>query len=281
MYRLATYPNIDKAWQKISTRDFNGIIGGCYRNISTGELDEKLKRIVRPNSEILSNIIWMAKKFSAIPRRTRSKRNKELKEAADLCQALAEMINGDLDIKQIFSGVLTKYVRDTALENNEKKDKKAHVLMHYPYAKYRTEYLAERIGDLARAMPGSLASKEFRARYLDQLSKITEQSESEKYLEKYAEFLEVSLDRANFGLLLKTAQQNLLLCMNKEVKVSHPGRSDGGKKPYLIREISRLMMDVYGQPLDEMVALFVSALMDLKTPLTRDDVRPYRTGKNK
>ncbi|ACC74819.1 hypothetical protein PPMP20_37955 [Paraburkholderia phymatum] len=43
-----------------------------------------------------------------------------------------------------------------------------------------------------------------------------------------------------------------------------------------------MMLDLYGKPLDDIVALLVSAITDLPQPLTRDDIRPYlkRTGKN-
>jgi hypothetical protein len=56
----------------------------------------------------------------------------------------------------------------------------------------------------------------------------------------------------------------------------------GKLQPYLIRQLSAQMRALYGQPLDDTVALLVSAVLELPEPLSRDDIRPYlrSTGKN-
>jgi hypothetical protein len=64
-------------------------------------------------------------------------------------------------------------------------------------------------------------------------------------------------------------------------EIKQPGRAKSGIKAFLVRRLSDHMKWYYGQPFDEAVARIVSLVLDLPTPLTRDDVRPYtkRTGK--
>lgn len=58
-------------------------------------------------------------------------------------------------------------------------------------------------------------------------------------------------------------------------EIKQPGRKDQAIKAFLIRRLSAFMNHIYGQPLDDAVARTVSTVLDLQTPLTRDDVRPY------
>lgn len=64
-------------------------------------------------------------------------------------------------------------------------------------------------------------------------------------------------------------------------EIKQPGRAESAIKAFLVRRLSDHMEWYYGQPLDEAVARIVSLVLDLPTPLTRDDVRPYtkQTGK--
>ena len=64
-------------------------------------------------------------------------------------------------------------------------------------------------------------------------------------------------------------------------EIKQPGRKDAAIKPFLIRRLNEHMVWYYGQPLDEVVAQIVSTVLNLPTPLTRDDVRPYIAGPGK
>lgn len=87
----------------------------------------------------------------------------------------------------------------------------------------------------------------------------------------------------------KTSFQDLLdffiRSLNAEAKnpqeIKQPGRGEAAFKPFLIRRVSEHMLWLYGQPLDDAVALIVSIALNLQNPLTRDDVRPYVTGTGK
>lgn len=74
-------------------------------------------------------------------------------------------------------------------------------------------------------------------------------------------------------------------CLNAEAEspqeIKQPGRGEAAIKPFLIRRVSEHMFCLYGQPLDDAVAIIVSTALDLKNPLTRDNVRPYITGTGK
>jgi hypothetical protein len=58
-------------------------------------------------------------------------------------------------------------------------------------------------------------------------------------------------------------------------EIKQPGRAEAAVKPFLIRRLSRVMDYYCGQPLDDVVAKIVSIVLNLETPLTRDDIRPY------
>lgn len=60
-------------------------------------------------------------------------------------------------------------------------------------------------------------------------------------------------------------------------EIKQPGRGDTAFRAFLIRRISDYMMWCYGQPLDDVVARIISIILDI--PLTRDDIRPYVSGK--
>jgi hypothetical protein len=59
------------------------------------------------------------------------------------------------------------------------------------------------------------------------------------------------------------------------LEIKHPGRGESALRPFLIRRINAHMQWYYGQPLDDAVAQIVTTILELSTPLTRDDVRPY------
>lgn len=58
-------------------------------------------------------------------------------------------------------------------------------------------------------------------------------------------------------------------------EIKQPGRSADAIKPFLIRRISRYLIYYYGQPLHDIAAQIVSVVLDLQSPMTRDDIRPY------
>jgi len=57
--------------------------------------------------------------------------------------------------------------------------------------------------------------------------------------------------------------------------IKQPGRGDQALKAFLIRRVSSAFWSLYGQPLDEIAAQITTVVLNLETPLTRDDVRPY------
>lgn len=63
-------------------------------------------------------------------------------------------------------------------------------------------------------------------------------------------------------------------------RIKQPLRDDGGLRAALIRAIHDFFMNATNKPHDDAVAVLVTAGLDLDTPLTRDDIRPY-TGKKK
>lgn len=57
--------------------------------------------------------------------------------------------------------------------------------------------------------------------------------------------------------------------------IKQPGRGDQALKAFLIRRVSSVLRSLYGKPLDEIAAQIITVVLNLATPLTRDDIRPY------
>ena len=79
----------------------------------------------------------------------------------------------------------------------------------------------------------------------------------------------------NLTALLQLFADILHVEAEQPPEIKQPGRKGAAIKPFLIRRLNEHMVWCYGQPLDEVVARIVSIALDLPTPLTRDDVRPY------
>jgi hypothetical protein len=73
--------------------------------------------------------------------------------------------------------------------------------------------------------------------------------------------------------------QIMLETLEEEASISsdikQPGRGDRARKAFLIRRVSSTLYSLHEQPLDELAARIVTAVLNLQTPLTRDDIRPY------
>jgi hypothetical protein len=57
--------------------------------------------------------------------------------------------------------------------------------------------------------------------------------------------------------------------------IKQPGRGSGALKAFLIRRVSGTLWSLYRQPMDELAAQIITVVLNLQTPLTRDDLRPY------
>lgn len=79
----------------------------------------------------------------------------------------------------------------------------------------------------------------------------------------------------NLTTLLQIFSDILHVEAEQPPEIKQPGRKGAAIKPFLIRRLNEHMVWCYGQPLDEVVARIVTIVLDLPTPLTRDDVRPY------
>lgn len=77
--------------------------------------------------------------------------------------------------------------------------------------------------------------------------------------------------------LMRTFADMLEWDADQKPIILQPWRGDSEKRPYLIRGISEFFQSCFQRPLDDAVALIVSAILDLDPVLTRDDVRPYLT----
>lgn len=65
-----------------------------------------------------------------------------------------------------------------------------------------------------------------------------------------------------------------------QAEVKQPNRGDQ-IRPVLIRKLTKFFQCTFNQPYPETVAKIVSAALNLETPLSRDDIRPYIRGGDK
>ena len=83
------------------------------------------------------------------------------------------------------------------------------------------------------------------------------------------------VEHTMFQDLLKFFRARIDDLMVEKTLIAHPGRGDEGLQPYLIRELSKLMHMYFLKPMDNTVAILVSAILDLPVALDRDNIRPY------
>ena len=92
--------------------------------------------------------------------------------------------------------------------------------------------------------------------------------------EKY-EWLHDEISVTGMPELLTFYRDGLTNLAQEQPEIPQPGRPHGGLQPFLIRSLSSVMRRIYGQPLDDTVALLVYATLDLPEHLTRDTIRKY------
>ncbi len=75
--------------------------------------------------------------------------------------------------------------------------------------------------------------------------------------------------------LLESARAKVAELINVKPVIAQPGRKDNGRWPFLVRGLSESMRELFGQPLDNVVAMLASAVENRPVPLSREDIRPY------
>jgi hypothetical protein len=178
------------------------------------------------------------------PARTKLARDTQLRRAASLCDKLAKLIESDSDVAMSLAFLTTDYLDDC-------------------YSAARTAVGEDNAGFSYHSTRGPSSETTTGGSTLDDLARWgIEQNK-----------------RANLDDLLRLASAKISIATEWPIDDGYGGKLKNSYRSYITCAVSDLVKFYYGQPFDDAVALIVSAILDLKTPLKRDGVRPY-TGRN-
>ncbi|ALF88555.1 hypothetical protein RSUY_22280 [Ralstonia solanacearum] len=245
LVRLCAYSNeMQKAWRTISTMPARG--GGD------------------PAFSICSKISSTLGQFGDLPKRLPAQRKKSLSRVAKAVDDLLEAIESESEAQDSLEIALIEYLGGQNL-------------------KMRSDD-GEEIGvdeslDPFRALSPAIIP-------CDDTEGLEDSPHCSKPWHEWSSFdrygwLHDEVSMTGMAELLIFCRDRINALAQEPPKILQPGRPDGGLQPFLIRSLSNWMKRIYGQPLDDSVALLVSATLDLPEPLTREAIRPYLKGTGK
>ncbi|WP_374488934.1 hypothetical protein [Zoogloea sp.] len=256
LFRLLTHPDMELAWESLRRHPQSKKI---HANFVSWGFEEALWWHVRD----------CFNQFRIISKRTAQEKKKSMLRVARAARDLVEAIREDPDAR----GMAEDHI--------------SHV-MGVEQAKYQMKYLEDRPSPGLLFMPSlNLKSEAHSARNLLEVVDWEwyegEDSESGKFRQwrqwsdsmRFAYWTDAAASLSLVELLSEYAK-DVEYQAGIPPEIKQPGRADSVFKPYFIRKTSGWMKWFYGQPLDDTTARVVTAVLGLSTPLTRDDVRPYR-----
>ena len=239
LVRLCTYSNeMQKVWRTISTMPAQG----CED----------------PAFTICDQISFTLGRFAQIPKRLPAQRKKSLLRVAKAVDDLLKAVESDSEAQYFFEGALIEYL---VSQNLRMRSDSGEVIS------------GREARDPSWAFNRTIFEPlhtEFMDDSPHSLKPWGQWPVSEKY-----EWLHDEISVSGMPELLTFYRDGLTNLAQEQPEIPQPGRPDGGLQPFLIRSLSSVMRRIYGQPLDDTVALLVSATLDLPEPLTRDTIRQY------
>ena len=245
LVRLCTYSDeMRKVWRRIAIMP------------SQGSVD--------PALAICEHISLTLGRFSQIPKRLPAERKRSLLRVAKAIDDLLKTIESDSEAKAFLEIALMEYLgnRNLKMRIEDGEAASGH--------EFRDPSRTLDPSNFVAGEEGSLEDEPCRQKPWRQWSSF----------ERYA-WLYDEASMTGVPELLTFCRDGLDDMVQTPPKIPQPGRPDGGLQPFLIRSLSGAMMRIYGQPLDDSVALLVSAALDLPEPLTREAIRPYLKGTGK
>lgn len=245
LVRLCTYSNeMQKVWRTISTMPAQG----CED----------------PAFTICDQISITLGRFAQIPKRLPAQRKKSLLRVAKAVDDLLEAVESDSEAQYFFEGALIEYLvgQNLKMRSDSGEETSDHEARYPSLAFNRDMFQPEYIEGM------------------DDSSHSLKPWHQWSFFAKY-EWLHSEISITGMPQLLTFCRDGLTILAQEQPKIAQPGRPDGGLQPFLIRSLSSVMRRIYGQPLDDTVALLVSATLDLPEPLTRDTIRQYLKGPGK
>lgn len=248
LHRLAHYNGMHAAWHTITTRERIGL--------ARPDLAADVDLVV---GLLIDRIDFLLVDFDRLPKRTAKERKDGAGRVARLAAKLAQAIEDDVDGRALANRYLARQVIVEHHREHEADDKPL-PLEHYPIHMDLWDNLFppydpfNRVSDTIIDETGDDAPFDSWSAH-DRLA-----------------WLLRCIQRLPLSVLLRDFATDLQRVANTEPEISRPN-SGHARARFLIRRLSKFMHGYYGSPLDNAVALFVSAALDLPVPLGRDEVR--------
>lgn len=249
LHNLLTHPDMENVWKAIN------------RPIT----DPKPWK-TDPEYLLWSVISDSIKKFPHLPtlKITPAQRTKNFKSVAKIATKLQEAIESNSEIESFSNKLMANYL---AVQNLNS----------------RIDYGEKPSwGEFQMPLTLSVDREDFRRRHLEidfNDEKII--NWNKRTLISRLEYWAAEAEKTRLTDLLTFFVSYLEKSADDHQEISQPGRGNAAFKSYLIRRLSDHMSWLYGQPLHDAVAIIVSVVLDLQTPLTRDDIRPYLKNRGK
>lgn len=244
LVRLTNYPDMQKAWNTIYTHKREGAI---YRHNWAQRADADLVA-----SMLLDEIRGSIEDFDKLPQSSAAERKKKATRIAKLSKALAEAIDEDDDARQLARTYLADYIGVRHLlfraENGEKVNP---ALSWIPRLSYQS-------------LPDDRYDGEW------------DESDWHKWpSDARFGWLCREIDDTALSVLLSTFSTAMTSISEDKPAIARWGSGDPRVR-YLVDRLSTFMKQWFGSPIDETVACFVSAALDLPDSLNVDDIKPRR-----
>ncbi|AIV67421.1 hypothetical protein [Burkholderia pseudomallei] len=244
LIRLAAYPDMRSAWETVANQNRKRSV---YQTSAVQGIDTDGISLL-----LIDEIHRAIESFGKLPKRTAAHKNRDLNKIARLAKELAKEIDADEDGQRLATEFVANYI---GLRN-----------------------IVFRIGQGEQFHPVHLtvpsqAYRPFRA------ESERENSNDDQWNNWPAinrlQWLSDDISRISIQDILSVFAEQLASVAQEKPIIGRAGSGDPLKR-YLIEKLSEFMQHWFGSPLDQTVAYFVSASLDMETPLTRDDVKPYR-----
>ncbi|WP_233863034.1 hypothetical protein [Paraburkholderia adhaesiva] len=255
LLRLATYPDMRRAWKVIATQDRRGpltkkrwaqnVKGDSICGLLLTEIDSQLKG-----------------DFTYLPKQSATQTKKSAQHVAKLARQLIDAINGHEGGPGLAADFLCAHfaARNLSLRAKDGETRPLYLAFvpaySWPSMTYEPDQRESGYDDPDDEPLDTPPWNELPA--VDRLRWLCDEVRDTSLCDLLSAFAN-EMD----GQASATPQ------------IARP-RSGDPRVRVLTKALSDWMHGWYGSPLDDVVACFVSAILDLREPLTRDDVRPLR-----
>ncbi|MBO7806126.1 hypothetical protein [Burkholderia pseudomallei] len=245
LYRLAHYTGMHAAWHTITTRERVG--PGSFADLAAYD-DVAV-------SMLIEQIEFSLDHFDTLPKRTAKERKHDAGRVARLANELAQAIEEDVDGRALALDYLARRIVIQHFRDHEGGVESPalqwgltnlNIWLAPPYDPFKSDSTVDKSKD---AVPFARWDAHARLQWVLR-----------------------SIGTTSLSALLRDFSADLQQVATAEPEIRRPNGGAPGTR-FLIRRLSIFMRDYYDSPLDDTVARFVSASLNLSMPLGRDEVR--------